>query len=103
MICRYCHEPFTARPNKPGMIDVCYDTDCQCRDHKEHKEPEKLMAEVSWEGKQTPIANVTTAKKARAFNQAQRRFGASVLRCTLPTRERPSEGEWDTLRRCPEA
>jgi len=33
------------------------------------------MAEVSWEGKHTPIINVTTAAKAIAFNRAQRRSG----------------------------
>jgi hypothetical protein len=42
------------------------------------------MAEVSWEGKQTPIIRVTTAAKAIAFNKALRRSGPGPL-CSIVT------------------
>jgi len=67
--CTSCGEEFQLLPNKPGYANVC--PNCS----KGVKEPQKLMAEVSWEGKHTPIITVTTAAKAIAFNRAQRRSG----------------------------
>jgi hypothetical protein len=48
---------------------------------------EVLMAEVSWEGKQTPIIHITTAAKAKAFNNKLKRFGAGVLTSIVESKE----------------
>ena len=66
-------------PNKPGRIDVCTGLTCQKEDSEQSPEPDKLMAQVSWENKHTPIVVVTTAARAIPFNRVQMRHGAVPL------------------------
>lgn len=79
IVCRFCGSEFAPAPDKPGRINVCTDQDCQKRDRRQAPEPEKLMAEVSWENKHTPVITVTTADKATWFNKVQMRHGAAPL------------------------
>ena len=79
LTCRFCGSEFVLSPNKPGRVNVCTDQDCQKKDRKQAPEPEKLMAQVSWENKHTPIITVTTADKAIPFNRVQMRCGAAPL------------------------
>ena len=74
--CSICENQFDLRPDHRGRANVCLACGGQ--------DVEPLMAEVSWEGKQTPLIHVTTMDKARRFNAQQRRFGCSVLRSTVP-------------------
>jgi hypothetical protein len=74
--CRDCREWFTPTPNKPGYVNQC--ANCAT-------DVEKVMAEVSWENKHTPIINVTTRKKAVKFNNSTKRFGAGVTKAIAPS------------------
>ena len=79
-VCVICGESFELMPDKPGLSTHCP------RCSPSYEEP-KFRAKVSWEGKQTPIVEVTTdVAGADAFNKAQKRFGCSPLRtmCVNP-------------------
>lgn len=71
--CRECEREFSPAPDKLGPIDVC--PRCETEDVP------LTMAKVSWEGKHTPIIELTDDRlAAKYFNGAQKRLGASVVR-----------------------
>ena len=77
--CTVCGNPFVRKHDHLGKANVCLNCGGQ--------DVEPLMAEVSWEGKQTPIIRVTTAAKAKAFNKALRRSGPGPLSSIVSSRE----------------
>jgi|SRR5208337_836673 len=83
MTCTACDAEFEPRPDHRGKINVCLN--CGGED------VEPLMATVAWENKQTPIIEVTTAKKARRFNALQQRHGHGPLKSITERREEPDE------------
>ena len=70
--CRTCSRDFTLMPDKPGNINdgpTCSE-----------ETVELLMAKVSWEGKHTPIIEITANREeAKRFNRAQNRGGVGPL------------------------
>ena len=81
--CKFCQEPFVPGPQHRGLITVCLEPDCQraLRLSGVH-EPPPITANVSWEGKHTPIIElVYNPQQSQSFNAAQRRNGASVGTC----------------------
>lgn len=88
MTCLICETKFKLRPGKPGLANVCEDPHCARQGEKLSPSPDKLMAGTTWQNKHTPIVTIMPTRQARAFNNAQRRFGASVI-CSFGPRSRP--------------
>jgi len=84
-VCSVCNKGFSPAPDHKGKIDVCLGCDGQ--------DVEPLMAEVSWEGKQTPIVRVTNAHQARKFNQALKRNCCGPLSSIVTPKEDQSGRE----------
>lgn len=64
--CRLCESTFTLQPGKPGYADVCP----ACTED----DVPLLMAKVSWEGKHSPVIEITDNRdEAERFNKAQGR------------------------------
>ena len=86
MICRICGNTFKLRPNKPGLANVCEDPDCAKQGDKIRHDYGKWMAGVSWENKHTPVITIMKPSRARAFNNAQKRWGAGVTKSITQVR-----------------
>lgn len=78
--CRFCTEPFTPLPGKPGHIDVCYATECQRHDAKQTPEPDKLGGNMVWDHKTAPELEIKPLARAQAFAKLTRRTGCGPLR-----------------------
>src|SRR5208283_4703825 len=70
--CRKCSRDFTLMPDKPGNINDCP----ACSEET----VELLMAKVTWEGKHTPVLEITANRQeAMRFNSVQNRGGFGPL------------------------
>ena len=75
--CKDCGQEYAPYHGKPGYINQCEN----CGARTAAKQPPLRKAKVSWEGKHTPIIDLscTNNREVDAFNRAQRRFGTSVV------------------------
>jgi|ERR1039458_4745580 hypothetical protein len=78
MLCKDCSQEYTPYHGKPGYINQCEN----CGARTAAKQPPLRMAKVSWENKHTPIIDLTCTnnREVETFNNAQRRFGTSVVK-----------------------
>lgn len=73
-ICIICGGHFRLQPDHKGFANRCL----ECNSNV--SEPERFGAEVSWEGKHTPVIEVVSSlSAAQRFNRKGRRLGASIL------------------------
>jgi starvation-inducible outer membrane lipoprotein len=86
-ICIICESEFILLPNHVGYANRCL----SCNENV--AEPERLGATVRWEGKHTPVLEITTLKEAKKFNQNNVRFGTSILSSISQGKETNEERE----------
>lgn len=79
-VCTTCKHPFIRRPDHQGFANVC--PGCSTGDVP------RVMGKVAWSGKHTMELEITADRaEAEAFNRAQRRWGAGVIRSITQPRE----------------
>ncbi len=84
--CIRCEREFTLLPGKPGLATTC--PSCS------EETVELLMAKVYWEGKHTPVIEVTANREeAISFNKAQSRSGVAPL---AAFGNRPSKDDYES-------
>lgn len=88
--CVKCGEQFLLTLNHEGLSTECGNCAVET--------VELLGAEIRWEGKQTPVIDITTLSKARRFNNKTKRLGASVTRALVPMNN-PRTGQQDTIKK----
>jgi len=93
VICKFCEEPFNPGPTHSGLINVCLQQECQREMWRSGiHEPPPITANVSWEGKHTPIIELVYCPQLSAsFNAAQRRNGVSVGTCFTKSSVAPAK------------
>jgi hypothetical protein len=75
VLCTVCEEEFIRLDNHIGFANTCLS--CGGEDVP------RLMAQVSWENKHTPIIEITDAYTATLFNAKLARKGCTVLNSSI--------------------